>query len=193
MCIRDSVYGSRAANGVIVIERRAPEAGKIRASYSGMMTVEIPDLSSYNLMNAAEKVEAERLAGLYDSKFPEIDPYNNNYYSRLNNVITGVDTYWPAQGLRTSIDQKHSVFIDGGENDVRWGIDLSYRGNKGVMKQSFRNTTRGGFYVDYRIKGLQIRNKASYTHNKSASVPFNTFANYTHLSLIHISEPTRPY
>ncbi len=176
-----AVYGSRAANGVIVIERRAPEAGKIRASYSGMMTVEIPDLSSYNLMNAAEKVEAERLAGLYDSKFPEIDPYNNNYYSRLNNVITGVDTYWPAQGLRTSIDQKHSVFIDGGENDVRWGIDLSYRGNKGVMKQSFRNTTRGGFYIDYRIKGLQIRNKASYTHNKSASVPFNTFATYTHL------------
>ena len=176
-----AMYGSRAANGVIVIERRAPEAGKFRVQYSGVLSAELPDLSSYNLMNAREKLETERLAGLYDSNTPEIDLYTNGYYQRLNNVLTGVDTYWLSQGLRTALNHKHSVFIDGGENDVRWGVELGFRGTEGVMKHSSRKNANAAFYVDYRIGGLQIKNKVTYTYNKSTDVPFNSFSDYSHL------------
>ena len=176
-----AMYGSRAANGVIVIERRAPEAGKFRVQYSGVLSAELPDLSSYNLMNAREKLETERLAGLYDSNTPEIDPYTNGYYQRLNTVLTGVDTYWLSQGLRTALNHKHSVFIDGGENDVRWGVELGFRGTEGVMKHSSRKNANAAFYVDYRIGGLQIKNKVTYTYNKSTDVPFNSFSDYSHL------------
>ena len=176
-----AMYGSRAANGVIVIERRAPEAGKFRVQYSGVLSAELPDLSSYNLMNAREKLETERLAGLYDSNTPEIDPYTNGYYQRRNNVLTGVDTYWLSQGLRTALNHKHSVFIDGGENDVRWGVELGFRGTEGVMKHSSRKNANAAFYVDYRIGGLQIKNKVTYTYNKSTDVPFNSFSDYSHL------------
>ena len=176
-----AMYGSRAANGVIVIERRAPEAGKFRVQYSGVLSAELPDLSSYNLMNAREKLETERLAGLYDSNTPEIDPYTNGYYQRLNNVLTGVDTYWLSQGLRTALNHKHSIFIDGGENDVRWGVELGFRGTEGVMKHSSRKNANAAFYVDYRIGGLQIKNKVTYTYNKSTDVPFNLFSDYSHL------------
>lgn len=176
-----AMYGSRAANGVIVIERRAPEAGKFRVQYSGVLSAELPDLSSYNLVNAREKLETERLAGLYDSNTPEIDPYTNGYYQRLNNVLTGVDTYWLSQGLRTALNHKHSVFIDGRENDVRWGVELGFRGTEGVMKHSSRKNANAAFYVDYRIGGLQIKNKVTYTYNKSTDVPFNSFSDYSHL------------
>lgn len=176
-----AMYGSRAANGVIVIERRAPETGKFRVQYSGVLSAELPDLSSYNLMNAREKLETEHLAGLYDSNTPEIDPYTNGYYQRLNNVLTGVDTYWLSQGLRTALNHKHSVFIDGGENDVRWGVELGFRGTEGVMKHSSRKNANAAFYVDYRIGGLQIKNKVTYTYNKSTDVPFNSFSDYSHL------------
>ncbi len=176
-----AMYGSRAANGVIVIERRAPEAGKFRVQYSGVLSAELPDLSSYNLMNAREKLETERLAGLYDSNTPEIDPYTNGYYQRLNNVLTGVDTYWLSQGLRTALNHKHSVFIDGGENDVRWGVELGFRGTEGVMKHSSRKNANAAFSVDYRIGGLQIKNTVTYTYNKSTDVPFNSFSDYSHL------------
>lgn len=176
-----AMYGSRAANGVIVIKRRAPEAGKFRVQYSGVLSAELPDLSSYNLMNAREKLETERLAGLYDSNTPEIDPYTNGYYQRLNNVLTGVDTYWLSQGLRTALNHKHSIFIDGGENDVRWGVELGFRGTEGVMKHSSRKNANAAFYVDYRIGGLQIKNKVTYTYNKSTDVPFNSFSDYSHL------------
>ncbi len=176
-----ALYGSRAANGVIVVELRSPQAGQLRLQYNTTLTVEAPDLSSYNLMNASEKLEAERLAGLYDSGAPWVSPYTDGYYQRLNNVIRGVDTYWLALGLRTAIDQRHSIYVDGGENDVRWGIELDYSGDNGVMRHSLRNVTDAGFYVDYRIGRFQIKNKATFSFSNSSDVPFNSFSDYSHL------------
>ena len=65
-----ALYGSRAANGVIVIETVAPQPGKLRVSYDFMGELTVPDISGYNLMNASEKLEAERLAGFFDSEAP---------------------------------------------------------------------------------------------------------------------------
>lgn len=60
-----AIYGSKAANGVIVVETVQPEAGKLRLSYNGNYGIQFADLSAYNLMNASEKLEFERLTGLY--------------------------------------------------------------------------------------------------------------------------------
>ncbi|MCT4589358.1 MAG: carboxypeptidase-like regulatory domain-containing protein [Carboxylicivirga sp.] len=60
------LYGSRAANGVVVIETIAPQPGELRVTYDFRPTIAIPDLTDYNLMNAAEKLEFEKLAGLYN-------------------------------------------------------------------------------------------------------------------------------
>ena len=67
-----AIYGSRAANGVVVITTKAPEAGKLRVTYNFNGVLQTPDLTDYNLMNAAEKLETERLAGRYDAE----DPYS---------------------------------------------------------------------------------------------------------------------
>lgn len=174
-------YGSRAANGVIVIELRAPEAGRLRTTYNGTLQLEVPDLSSYNLMNAAEKLEAERLSGAFDYPNPSISPYSNGYYARKNNIIRGIDTYWLSMGLRTGINQRHSVYVDGGEQDVRWGVSLDGNLHDGVMQLSSRKVLGAGFYVDYRLGKVQIKNKANFTYRKSNDVPFNNFGDYSHL------------
>ncbi len=176
-----ALYGSRAANGVIVVELRAPEAGKLRLQYNTTLSLEVPDLTSYNLMNASEKLETEKLAGLYDSKVPWVAPYTNGYYERLNNILQGVDTYWLALGLRTGFSHRHSIYVDGGENDVRWGVELNYANTSGVMKKSDRSTTAAGFYIDYRIGRFQIKNKVTFTFGNQADVPFNSFSDYSHL------------
>lgn len=60
-----SVYGSRGANGVIVITTNRFQAGALRVSYEGRVNIEIPDLSTYdNLMNAGEKFEVEKKYGV---------------------------------------------------------------------------------------------------------------------------------
>ena len=51
-----AIYGSRAANGVVVVETKRPAPGTLRLSYNGDLTVQMPDLSDYNMMNAAEKL-----------------------------------------------------------------------------------------------------------------------------------------
>lgn len=174
-------YGSRAANGVIVIELRAPEAGRLRATYNGTVQLEIPDLSSYNLMNAREKLEAERLSGAFDYPDPSISPYSNGYYARMNNIIRGIDTYWLSMGLRTGVNQRHSLYVDGGEQDVRWGVSLEGNLHSGVMQLSSRKLLGAGFYVDYRVGKVQIKNKANFSYRKSGDVPFNNFGDYSHL------------
>lgn len=63
-----SLYGSRGANGVILITTIAPKVGDVRVSFNANSTVSIPDLRDYNLMNASEKLEYERLGGVFTSK-----------------------------------------------------------------------------------------------------------------------------
>ena len=63
-----ALYGSKGANGVVVIETVTPEAGKMRVSYSGNLSIQAPDLGSYDLANAAEKLEIEKRAGVYTDK-----------------------------------------------------------------------------------------------------------------------------
>lgn len=58
------LYGEKGANGVIVVERKRIENAKARLSYNFVPQFSIPDLSSFNLTDASQKLELERLAGL---------------------------------------------------------------------------------------------------------------------------------
>ena len=51
-----SIYGAKAANGVIVIETKRPDTGRLRVTYTGNVSAEVPDLTSYNLANAQQKL-----------------------------------------------------------------------------------------------------------------------------------------
>ncbi|WP_302544192.1 carboxypeptidase-like regulatory domain-containing protein, partial [Butyricimonas faecihominis] len=134
-----AIYGSKAANGVIVVETVKPEAGKLQVSYTGNMNLSIPDLSSYNLMNSREKLEFERLAGKYEpeswSAVNEV-MLNRLYNDKLKNIESGVDTYWLAEPLRVGVNQKHSLYVQGGEGNFLFGLGAGYNGISGVMEKS---------------------------------------------------------
>ena len=182
-----ALYGSRAANGVIVIESRAPQAGKVRVSYNFTSSLETPDLSDYNLMNAAEKVDAEYAAGYY--KMDE-DPASGSlvslmdyqyYIGKLNNVRRGVETDWLAKGVRNSFHHQHSLYLEGGESNIRWGAELRYANQDGVMRGSNRETYGAGITLDYRVGKFQVLNRTDFTVTNSNDVPYQTFSDYSHL------------
>ena len=175
-----AIYGSRAANGVIVIETKAPVPGKLRVNYNFSAEVTVPDISDYNLMNAHEKLEAERLAGLYESTSPSTAlNLQQEYMSKQNNILRGIDTDWIAQPLRNGFNHKHSVYVEGGVNDIRFGAELNYDSQDGVMKGSYRKRAGGGFYIDYRINNLQIKNYVTFNSVKSENSPYGSFSEYT--------------
>ncbi len=175
-----AMYGSRAANGVVVITSESPKSGELTISYNITGSVVYPDLTDYNLMNAEEKLEAERLAGLYDpsDKGLEFDGLRD-YYGKLAQISKGVDTYWLSKPLRTALNHKHSLYIEGGEKSLRFGFDLQYNNDNGVMKESFRDRKGMGFFLDYNHKRLQVRNQISYTDMRSQESPYGVFSQYT--------------
>ena len=172
-----SIYGSRAANGVVVITTVTPKPGEVRVSYNFTGTVEMPDLSDYNLANASEKLEMERLAGLFDNS--NMENQILDYNKRFAQIQRGVDTDWMVLPLRNAFDHKHSLFIEGGTQNLRWGVDASYNAANGVMKGSGRDRYSVGFSLDYRMKSLQVKNTVSFTHSKSKESPYGSFSDYT--------------
>ena len=109
-----ALYGSRGANGIVVITSKRPEPGKLRVSYRGTVNIEAPDFSSYNLMDAAEKLEYERLANLYRSSYNDTQlKLDQLYNQRKIDVERGVDTYWLKYPVRTGVGSRHSLRIDG--------------------------------------------------------------------------------
>ena len=177
-----AIYGSKAANGVIVVETIPPEAGQLRVSYSANLGVQFPDLSDYNLMNASEKLEFERLAGRYTSKTekesPEQDKLDELYYSRLKAVRQGVDSYWLSEPLRTVFNHSHNLYIDGGDSNMQYGIGVNYGDDRGVMKGSGRTIMGGDIQIRYRKKNFTFANNFSATSVKSEKEPvsFDQFA-----------------
>lgn len=175
-----AIYGSRAANGVVVITTVTPKPGEIRISYNFTGTLEIPDLSDYNLANASEKLEIERLAGLYDkSHYNTIADAMNAYNTKYSLIQKGIDTDWMSLPLRNAFDHKHSLYIEGGTPNLRYGVDASYNGSDGVMKGSGRDRYNVGFSLDYRVKKLQVKNTVSFSHTKSQESPYGSFGDYT--------------
>lgn len=179
-----AIYGSRAANGVVVVTTVAPKPGEVRVSYGFTGTLETPDLRDYNLANASEKLEIERRAGLYD---PNIGNYFNEseavnaYNKKLALIKRGIDTDWLSLPLRNGLDQKHSVFIEGGTQNLRYGIDGSFNKVQGVMKGSGRDRYGVGISLDYRLKKFQVKNTTTFNHMKSKESPYGSFGDYTGL------------
>ena len=176
-----AIYGSKAANGVIVVETVKPEAGKLQVSYTGNMNISIPDLTSYNLMNSKEKLEFERLAGRYTptswTAESEIK-LNSLYNEKLGEIESGVDTYWLAEPLRVGVNQKHSLYVQGGEGNFLFGLGAGYNGISGVMEKSSREVISGNIDLIYRMEKFQFSNKFSMssTSLENPIVSFQTYA-----------------
>ena len=178
-----AIYGSKAANGVVVIETVKPKAGKLRFSYNGSMDITEPDLTSYNLMNAREKLEFEYLAGKYTTNSGNWSPNNeilfsDAYNKRLADVNSGVDTYWLSVPLRTGLNHKHRIYAEGGQGGFLFGIGANYNGTDGVMKESDRESYGGNLDIIYRVDKLKFQNQftATYTNSSNPIVPFSTYA-----------------
>ena len=180
-----AIYGAKAANGVIVIETRRPESGRLRVSYTGSLSLEAPDLSSYDMCDPSEKLQVEKMAGLFTSKTGNLVEQLNldaAYSNKLAEIIAGSKTDWLAQPTRVGVGHKHSVYIEGGDQAMLYGIDLSYNNIAGVLKGSDRNTFSGGINLTYRWKSLQFRNKLTIDYNSSNNSPYGTFNEYAKMN-----------
>lgn len=182
-----AIYGSKAANGVVVVETVKPEPGKLRFSYSGNYQVAWADLTDYNMMNAREKLAYEKLAGRYASGDYNLDAngeiidedQRQIYYNRLKLVEQGLDSYWLNEPLRTAFTQTHNIYVDGGDSAFLYGVGVNYSNTQGVMKGSGKDALNGNIRLTYRVDRLSFSNNTNLNYNTSDAEPvaFRNFVN----------------
>lgn len=186
-----AIYGSKAANGVIVVETKKPKAGKLRVSYNGSLQAAWADLSDYNLMNSEQKLQFELLAGNFnrlnsdgsyvtvgEDGLPLDEIKRAEYMDLLRQVQMGYNTYWMNEPLRNAFTSNQNIFIEGGDQAFRYGGSLSYGKTEGVMKKSDRDVLTGNINLIYRVDDFSFTNQTniSNTDANNETVPFSRFS-----------------
>lgn len=174
-----AIYGSEAANGVLVFETKKPLPGALNVSYSMNLGVTTPDLSDYNLMNAEEKLEYEKRAGLFNP----LSASDMNYYNHYKQeILRGVDTYWLSKPLQTPVTHRHTLSMEGGDEALRYSLSVNYNSEPGVMKKSDRTSMGLGLNLQYRRKKWNINNQLNLSNVKGNNSPYGSFSEYTKLN-----------
>lgn len=177
-----AIYGSKAANGVVVVETKKPEAGRLRFSYNANLQLAWADLHDYDLMNSAEKLQFEKLSGYYGAldETGEIlmEGQRKTYYERYAAVASGLNSYWMNEPLRNAFTQDHSFNAEGGDSAFRYGMTFRYRDTQGVMKGSNRQNIDGTINLSYRVKNFNLSNQTNidYVDADNNVVPFSSFS-----------------
>lgn len=179
-----AIYGAKASNGVVVIETKPLLANETRVTYEGRLTLEMPDLSSYDLCNALEKLQIERAEGFYENANSPSDliEHQQLYNQRLEWASAGNSTYWLSKPLCTGVGHSHSVNVEMGENALRAAATFSYKDINGVMKDSSRETLTGDVKLEYRYKKIKFQNIMSIWNINSKESPYGSFSQYATLN-----------
>lgn len=140
------LYGEKGANGVIVVERKRSEEGKLRLSYNFVPKFSVPDLSSFNLCSPAEKLEIERLAGKYDTADGSMD---EAYDYKLQLIRKGVNPDWLHAPLRVPFSHTHSLALSSRGEKLEFRANANFGDTYGVMKGDNRRNLGLNFSINY--------------------------------------------
>lgn len=136
-----SLYGSRAANGVILITTKRGTKGKAKVSYNGWIGVSSP-VKNYDVLNAQQLVDLKNYAvknhyGTEEWSLSKSAPTTdgtkayNLAYDKNGNLI---DTDWIGYVFRSAIQHSHSVNIDGGSDKVTYHASGNYLDQDGIIR-----------------------------------------------------------
>lgn len=175
-----AIYGSRGSNGVIVVTTKQPEAGKLRVNAEIGIDIEAPDLTSYDLLNAAEKLQLEWDLGLYKNEsLPSNDVwYKEAYAKRKRAIASGTDTDWLSKPLHTGVGSHYNLRMEGGSDEFRWSASVGYKNTQGAMRDSERKSLNTSLTLMYKVKNFTFKNQASYGTTKSKESKYGTFSDY---------------
>lgn len=174
------LYGEKGANGVIVVERKRSEEGKLRLNYNFVPRFSVPDLSSFNLCSPAEKLEVERLAGKYDSADGSMD---EAYDYKLQLVRKGVNPDWLHAPLRVPFSHTHSLALSSRGEKLEYRANVNFGDTYGVMKSDNRRNLGVNFSLNYHLRNkLTLSYKNSFSLNRSIDSPYGSYAQYSRMN-----------
>lgn len=174
-----AIYGSRGANGVMVITTIPPAPGKIQVTFTNDFRLNTPELGVYNLLGASEKLDFEKRAGYYTSDRNLSQYFRDVHYNaHLKNVLEGIDTDWLKIPTQIGKSNRSSLRLQGGDQTFRYGIQFTADMQQGVMKGQDRNNYAGQIDLSYNIDKLRFMNSTRVFQNRANVSPYGSFSQY---------------
>ena len=164
-----SIYGSRAANGVIIVTTKKGKAGGTHVEFRASLTA-AQWQRSMNLLNAEQRGQAQWLAAMTDGGDPNYGNYSFEWHTDANgyNILDKVnlpeylyvggvatmkatDTDWVKEISRTGFVQNYNVTVTNGNEKGRALFSADYYGNDGTIKSSYFNRITARINSDYKL------------------------------------------
>jgi len=114
-----AIYGSRAANGVIMVTTRRAQSGVKRLSYSSYAAVE-------NISNTIDMLSGDQLRTYLSEQGKTLDPIDDD----------GSNTNWQDEVSRTGVSHNHNISFNGSDENSSYGASVNYLNNQGIIKGS---------------------------------------------------------
>ena len=127
-----SKYGSRGANGVVLITTKKGKKGEARISFTSSYGFGERIDDPFDLMNASQKLEIERQYAALGVPAAQNLPGATSSTSEID-ALLALDTDWEEELLRKSIIQNNSLSIAGGSEDLTYFLSLGYNLNTGII------------------------------------------------------------
>ncbi|MGN0209015.1 MAG: SusC/RagA family TonB-linked outer membrane protein, partial [Paludibacteraceae bacterium] len=182
-----AIYGSRGANGVVIISTKKGAIGAPQVTYDGSVGVQhitrkIPMMDAYEFVRLQSEMysqsELEAKNGYFPTKQSLLDEYgtiNNSYFASLleskpNDYRVSLEDYcnaeqydWQDIIFRDAVQTNHSLSMTGGTPEARYNASLSYYYQDGIVKYSNYNRFQGRIGLNVKKNRLTINLKANYS------------------------------
>ena len=187
-----SIYGSRAANGVIIITTKKGKEGKIKIDFDASLSIQTY-AHKMEVLNAKEFGQVMWQGFVNDGLDPNQNGLGYNYDWSYNAqgtpILNGItmnkyldpagttpaaDTDWFKETTRTGLIQQYNVSLSSGSEKSSSFFSIGYYGNKGIIKQSDFNRISARINTEYKllkIKDLDVITVGEhFTLNRTSEV-----------------------
>lgn len=184
-----SIYGSRAANGVIIITTKKGKKGKLSINFDASVSASLFQ-SKLKMMNTEQYGRTLWTAYTNSGQNPDTNPigyrydwgYDNNGYPVLygmslpkyldanNTIATSAGTDWFDEITRTGIVQQYNVSVSNGTEKGNYFFSLGYYKNEGLIKYTDFDRISARINSDYKLIGDILTVGENFTLNRTSEV-----------------------
>lgn len=168
-----AIYGSRGANGVIIINTKKGSAGKTRVTYSGYVGID-HIAKEYDLLNASQWKTAVNQLG--------IDPNTIAGYEK------GGNTDWYKAITRRAFSQSHNIAFSGGTNTFNYRASATYLNQQGVVINSGKEEVGLRFNAEQKALNDKLDIQAGLVETQTN----RKYTDYSNFTYVFSTPPTYP-
>jgi len=175
-----AIYGSRASNGVIIIQTKKGTQDKIKVSYSGTLTAKDP-------YKRIETLDAQSFREVMQAQYPEGTAQSADI-QRILNVYPNQSTDWQDAIYQTGLSTDQNIGIAGKTGFMPFRISLGYNTEKGTLKTSKYERYTGAVNLSPKF----FDNHLSVDINVKGTINKNRFADSGAVGAAAFFDPTKP-